>query len=84
MMTIGTIDTIERRGIPASPEASTAPRLTLVVRSFAMRFLELMERQHSRAALRDLTDAQLRDIGLTRREAIRESRRPLWDWNDRF
>nr|WP_245398735.1 DUF1127 domain-containing protein [Oceaniglobus trochenteri] len=32
-----------------------------------------------RRQLRQMDDAQLRDLGLTRAEAERESRRPAWD-----
>lgn len=32
-----------------------------------------------RRALRDLDEAILRDIGLTRDEALREAARPFWD-----
>ena len=34
---------------------------------------------HQRRALIALDDALLRDIGLTRSEALREARRPFWD-----
>lgn len=33
-----------------------------------------------RRALRDLDDAILRDIGLSRDEALREAERGFWDW----
>ncbi|WP_102107843.1 DUF1127 domain-containing protein [Oceaniglobus roseus] len=35
--------------------------------------------RRQRRTLRDLDDAMLRDIGLTRHEALLESQRPLWD-----
>ncbi|QJQ97233.1 DUF1127 domain-containing protein [Halomonas sp. PA5] len=35
--------------------------------------------KRERRQLRELSDALLRDIGLTRREADREWRRPFWD-----
>ena len=37
--------------------------------------------QRSRRALRDLDPAILRDIGLTRDEALREAARGFWDWD---
>lgn len=79
------IETISPRPMPpATAGARTARRFPLIVASLFMRCVAIWERQRSRAALSDLTDAQLRDIGLTRREAIRESRRSIWDWNSRF
>lgn len=35
--------------------------------------------RHERRQLAELSDDLLRDIGLTRREAVREARRPFWD-----
>ncbi|WP_312797317.1 DUF1127 domain-containing protein [Tianweitania sp.] len=38
-----------------------------------------LERQRSRRDLLELTDEQLKDIGLSRGEAHEEAYRPLWD-----
>lgn len=38
-----------------------------------------MEKRRSRKALLELTDDQLKDIGLSRGEAYSEAARPLWD-----
>lgn len=35
-------------------------------------------RRHSRLALNELTDEQLRDIGLEREAALEEAQRPFW------
>ncbi|EPC01246.1 hypothetical protein L861_11775 [Litchfieldella anticariensis FP35 = DSM 16096] len=35
--------------------------------------------RHERRQLRELSDEMLRDIGLTREDVERESRRPFWD-----
>lgn len=78
-----TIDTIFRN-TRLDLRTATAPRFTVMMRSFWKRLAELSERQRSRGALSDMTDDQLRDIGLSRREAILESRRSIWDWNQRF
>lgn len=40
--------------------------------------------QRTRRALRQLTDEQLRDIGLRPDEAAREAKRPIWDRNTTF
>jgi uncharacterized protein YjiS (DUF1127 family) len=37
-----------------------------------------LQRRRSRIALMELTDAQLKDIGISRSEAYRESNRPFW------
>lgn len=37
-----------------------------------------LERQRTRRALAALDDAALEDLGLTREDAERESRRPFW------
>jgi uncharacterized protein YjiS (DUF1127 family) len=36
------------------------------------------ERRRSRLALMELSDAQLKDIGISRSEAFREANRPFW------
>jgi uncharacterized protein YjiS (DUF1127 family) len=37
-----------------------------------------VERRRSRMALMELSDAQLKDIGISRSEAFREANRPFW------
>lgn len=37
------------------------------------------ERQRSRRLLLEMTDAQLRDIGVSRPDAAKEARRTIWD-----
>lgn len=45
-----------------------------------LKWLFGIDRVHrQRLALRDMTDAQLSDIGVTREEAMREAARPVWD-----
>lgn len=39
----------------------------------------MLERRRTRMALSDLTDEQLKDIGLSRSQAYREVSRPFWD-----
>ena len=38
----------------------------------------VVQRRRSRLALMELTDAQLKDIGISRSEAYREANRPFW------
>jgi uncharacterized protein YjiS (DUF1127 family) len=37
-----------------------------------------VERRRSRLALLEMSDAQLKDIGISRSEAYREANRPFW------
>ena len=50
--------------------------------STIMRIVSMIElavqRRRSRLALMELTDAQLKDIGISRSEAYREANRPFW------
>lgn len=43
------------------------------------RFDVKVERYRTRRALLEMSDHQLRDIGVTREEAWREARRPFWE-----
>ncbi|MBW9090587.1 DUF1127 domain-containing protein [Rhizobium wenxiniae] len=36
------------------------------------------DRRHQRSVLRQMGDTQLRDLGISRSEAMREGRRPFW------
>lgn len=38
----------------------------------------VVERRRSRLALLEMSDSQLKDIGLSRSEAFREANRPFW------
>ena len=53
---------------------TTARPVTLIGRVFGLLGLHA-----SRQSLARLDDAMLEDIGVTRAEAMRESRRPMWD-----
>ncbi|UVC13648.1 DUF1127 domain-containing protein [Mesorhizobium onobrychidis] len=50
-----------------------------MVRSLANRVGDLLDRRRSRLALLEMTDDQLKDIGISRCEAHREGLRPFWD-----
>jgi uncharacterized protein YjiS (DUF1127 family) len=43
-------------------------------------FGEMLEKRRSRRLLMELTDEQLKDIGLSRADAFREARRLYWFW----
>jgi uncharacterized protein YjiS (DUF1127 family) len=42
-------------------------------------FSEAMLKRRTRHTLRELPDELLRDIGITRAEAMREAKRPFWE-----
>lgn len=48
-------------------------------RSFFALVSDVFALHEQRGRLADLDDAMLRDIGLTRGQAISEARRPIWD-----
>ncbi|UVK37229.1 DUF1127 domain-containing protein [Mesorhizobium sp. AR10] len=76
-----TIETISyaRLGARTSGQRTYVSRLVLVVSSLASRIGNLLERRRSRLALLEMTDDQLKDIGVSRCDAHREGLRPFWD-----
>ncbi len=81
---MGTIDTIRRQESAASQDLQGT--VTSRLRGLRAAFLAMIvwiearaERQRSRRQLLELSDAQLKDIGLTRGDAWREGVRPFWD-----
>lgn len=50
-----------------------------MLRSLARWIDNLLDRRRSRLALLEMTDDQLKDIGVTRCDAHREGIRPFWD-----
>ncbi|WP_265519551.1 DUF1127 domain-containing protein [Nitratireductor luteus] len=40
---------------------------------------QMDQRRRSRIALQELSDEQLKDIGISRADAFREAARPFWD-----
>jgi uncharacterized protein YjiS (DUF1127 family) len=54
-------------------------RFVLVLTSLAMWVGGMLQRRRSRLALLEMTDDQLKDIGISRCDAHREGIRPFWD-----
>ncbi|MEI9425202.1 DUF1127 domain-containing protein [Mesorhizobium sp. Cs1299R1N1] len=83
MDTIGTFrhSRTELLGQPARPSGQRgfAGRLVQVVRSLAKWIDHLLERRRGRLALLEMTDDQLKDIGISRCDAHREGIKPLWE-----
>ncbi len=78
MRNMDTIDTIEV--CDKSGERRSAQRLVLPSWRLPERLALWLRARETRRTLRDLTDDELRDIGLTRREAMIEVRRSFfWD-----
>ncbi|MGY5804644.1 DUF1127 domain-containing protein [Rhizobium sp. LEGMi12c] len=81
MSTIDTICSTEAREARSVGMGITAaePRPHVVRRLWTL-YLHWLEKRESRQVLRDLTDDQLCDIGLTRREAAKEVKKSFfWD-----
>jgi len=84
-MAMDTIETI-RYADPAFG-AQTDPRsrrgfigrMVLVLRSFARQIDHMLERRRGRLALMEMTDDQLKDIGISRCDAHREGIRAFWE-----
>ncbi|AZO12709.1 MULTISPECIES: DUF1127 domain-containing protein [unclassified Mesorhizobium] len=80
-----TIETIDYAG-PAL-RAQTEPlarrgfagRVALVFRSVVMQIDRMLQRRRGRLALLEMTDEQLKDIGISRCDAHREGIRAFWD-----
>ena len=81
--TMDTTETIRCAGIELEPRASGrrgfVSRIVQVVRSLAQQIDALIERRRGRLALLEMTDEQLRDIGVSRGDAHREGIRRFWD-----
>ncbi|TIO10364.1 DUF1127 domain-containing protein [Mesorhizobium sp.] len=81
MNTIGSIHHSRAELVGARPSGrrSYVGRLVHMVRSLASRIGSMLERRRSRLALLEMTDDQLKDIGISRCDAHREGLRPFWD-----
>jgi uncharacterized protein YjiS (DUF1127 family) len=74
--------------LPIRSTAAFAPRrvsATAVATHLLSRALLWLEVRRQRRQLQSLSDAMLRDIGLSRADAEREATRPFWDlpWDAR-
>ncbi|MBN8187315.1 MAG: DUF1127 domain-containing protein [Rhodobacteraceae bacterium] len=69
-------DTAQTCAARTAPVAIRPPR---GARALLTRLLDLQALWRQRRRLAELDDAALRDMGLTRSEALHEARRPVWD-----
>jgi uncharacterized protein YjiS (DUF1127 family) len=77
-----TIETIKRPDGPSVVPAAGRPwrfAAMALLAALAARWMAAAERRRQRLDLLDLTDDQLRDIGLTRSQARREANRSSFD-----
>lgn len=58
--------------------ASFVGRATIAARTLVTGLTGALERRRSRLMLLELTDEQLKDIGISRADAHREGIRPFW------
>lgn len=80
MSTIDAICSAKAQGTSASLKSRAAQPTPNPVRRLWAAYLHWLEKRESRWVLRTLTDDQLLDIGLTRREAATETRKSFfWD-----
>lgn len=62
-----------------SAQRGFVSRLARLARSLARWIDYLLDRRRSRLALLEMTDDQLKDIGISRCDAHREGIRPIWE-----
>ncbi|MDS1135104.1 DUF1127 domain-containing protein [Nitratireductor indicus] len=76
---MGTNDTIKGLSSPAARHGAILRTIWQGVEALVSRVSAIMIKRRSRLHLLDLTEEQLRDIGVNRREARLEGHRPFWD-----
>lgn len=76
-----TIDTIRYNGaeLHGSARRGFMGRLTLALVSVASQIDRMLDRRRGRLALLEMTDEQLKDIGISRCDAHREGIRRFWE-----
>ncbi|TGP52949.1 DUF1127 domain-containing protein [bacterium M00.F.Ca.ET.230.01.1.1] len=82
---MGTIETIRHAGPAFGARADPVTqrgfvgRVLVVLRSLARQINRMLERRRGRLALLEMTDEQLKDIGISRCDAHREGIRSFWE-----
>ena len=79
MSSIDTINDRLDRLRSSSSNDTIARRLTRFAGRFVERVEFMLEKRRSRRALLELSDEQLKDIGVSRADAVGEAARPFWD-----
>jgi uncharacterized protein YjiS (DUF1127 family) len=66
-------------GVDCAPAPLAAPRaIGRALRSILSRLAEWRERSEQRTHLASMNDRMLKDIGVSRSDAVREARKPFW------
>ena len=77
---MSTIETIYRTAEGHGPEIGAPKRTAKGSLGSALTWLgALFERRRSRLALLEMSDEQLKDIGVSRADAYREAHLPMWN-----
>ncbi|MCT7375186.1 DUF1127 domain-containing protein [Chelativorans sp. EGI FJ00035] len=76
---MGSIDTINVRSRSGTSNGAVTQRFARLLVKFVEGIELMLEKRRSRCALLELTDEQLKDIGISRADAAREGLRPFWD-----
>ncbi|UCI05436.1 DUF1127 domain-containing protein [Mesorhizobium sp. B1-1-8] len=78
---MNTIDTFRGAELHGRPAVSRgfAGRFVFVLGSIARQIDRTLQRRRGRLALMEMTDEQLKDIGISRCDAHREGIRPFWE-----
>lgn len=80
MDTIDTICGVDLGNVPMGRQrAGHVQKIIVVIRSAFFWLQQRLERRRSRQALLELSDDQLKDIGISRADAYREGLRSIWD-----
>ena len=74
-----TIDTRYRMTEGRAFEVSTSKAKVSLMTSALSWLDNILDRRRSRLALLEMSDAQLKDIGISRADAYREGHIPLWN-----
>ncbi|MDE1993549.1 MAG: DUF1127 domain-containing protein [Rhizobiaceae bacterium] len=77
---MGTIDTIHHAEQERLARTSSVPAIRAPLRRMLRAFSLWLEKRETRRTLRDLTDVELKDVGLTRHDAkIEVAKSFFWD-----
>lgn len=75
---MGSIETIYRTSDSRITEADMPKRTRTSITSVLTWIDTQLEKRRSRRLLLEMTDEQLKDIGISRSDAYREASRPMW------
>lgn len=72
------METLRQASLGGIPAGLPRPSARGVGRALLAWLEAAVQRSRQRRALRELNDDRLRDLGIARHEAVRESRKPFW------